>query len=125
MEAPSSPNLLESQSSLPPTELPPFSEDSDFEVNELPSEFQDLPDDDEIDEDEGVDLFGESLERDYRENPKKDQYENIGIDDDSNLHELDIGERAVIDAKLKRRDRERARLEGHLPAAFMDGKTKK
>jgi len=56
--------MLDSQSSPPPTtDLPPFSEDSDFEVNELPSEYQDLPDDDELEDDEGVDLFGENMEK--------------------------------------------------------------
>ncbi|ORX54733.1 hypothetical protein BCR36DRAFT_10722 [Piromyces finnis] len=112
---------VESSSPPPTTDLPPFSEDSDFEVNELPSEYQDLPDDDELEDDEGVDLFGDNMEKDYRENAKKDHYEAVDIDDNE-YNELDIGERAIVDAKLNKRDREKARLEGHLPAAFIDGK---
>lgn len=108
-----------SSSPPPTTDLPPFSEDSDFEENELPSEFQELPDDDELEDDEGVDLFGENMEKDYRENARKDHYESDDIDDNE-YNELDIGERAIVDAKLNRRDREKARLEGHLPAAFID-----
>ncbi|KAI8826242.1 MCM2/3/5 family-domain-containing protein [Fimicolochytrium jonesii] len=60
------------------------------------------------------------LDRDYRENVRLDRYE---IDDAAEAEELDamdLETRQLVEAKLRRRDREAARREGRLPAAYMD-----
>ena len=79
----------------------------------------DLPDDDE--NDSGEDLFGSDLvERDYRENDRLDRYDDRDLDDENAFSDLDGDTRALVEAKLRRRDREVARREGRLPAAFLD-----
>lgn len=68
------------------------------------------------DDDEGEDLFGEDIDRDYRENPLLDHYE-VDSDIDREVHDdIDVVTRRLVEAKLDRRDRE----EGRLPRAFLD-----
>ncbi|KAJ5111553.1 Nucleic acid-binding OB-fold [Penicillium argentinense] len=109
---PSSPTAL--GSSPPPM---PFDEDGDDdEEAEL---IPDIDDVDELAEDEdGIDLFGDNFERDYRDG-EEDQYANEGyIDDDGDHEEIDAATRRQLDARLNKRDQELARRR-RMPAAFL------
>jgi uncharacterized protein with von Willebrand factor type A (vWA) domain len=54
--------------------------------------------------------------RDYRENPDQDFYEQESADEEEDMVEMSRDARRVVEAKLRRRDRE----QGRLPAAFLD-----
>ncbi|KAJ5626198.1 Nucleic acid-binding OB-fold [Penicillium lagena] len=110
---PSSPAAL--GSSPPPI---PFDmgNDDDEEETEL---VQDIDDIDELAEDEdGIDLFGDNFERDYRAG-EEEHYQNADyIDDEEDYQELDAATRRQLDARLNKRDRELARRR-RMPAAFL------
>jgi DNA replication licensing factor MCM2 len=57
--------------------------------------------------------------RDYKENERQDRYDMESADDED-YDSIDMETRQLVEAKLRRRDRERARLEGRLPPAFLD-----
>lgn len=109
---PSSPTAL--GSSPPPM---PFEEDED--EDEGAELIPDIDDVDELAEDEdGIDLFGDNFERDYRDG-EEEQYANEGyIDDDGDHDELDAATRRQLDARLNKRDQELARRR-RMPAAFL------
>lgn len=78
---------------------------------------QDIDDADELAEDEdGINLFGDDFERDYREHGPE-TYDGEGIDDEEQ-EELDLATRRQLEARLNRRDRELARRR-RMPAAFL------
>ncbi|KAL1954122.1 hypothetical protein VTO42DRAFT_1746 [Malbranchea cinnamomea] len=111
-------------SSPPPSSPPvlPFGEgDDDDDDDDMAAEdgfIQDIDDIDEMAEDEdGIDLFADTFERDYRDRGP-DNYEAAGIDDEGEHEELDIGTRRRLEAQLNKRDRELARRRT-LPAAFL------
>lgn len=80
----------------------------------------DIDDVDEMAEDEdGIDLFADTFDRDYRERGD-DTYEGIGIDDEGDFDDLDLATRRRLEARLDRRDRELSRRK-NLPAAFLQG----
>ena len=60
------------------------------------------------------------FDSDYQANPRLDNY-NIDEIDDGMQSELSIGDRLAVDTLLDRRDRQRMRAEGRLPAAFLEG----
>ncbi|KAI1306143.1 MCM-domain-containing protein [Xylaria venustula] len=93
-------------------------DDDDDEIEEEPEIQDDLEDLDEMAEDD-VDLFREGYERDYQDKGENDEYERIGLDDDGEFDDLDLGERRRLEAQLNRRDREVARRRA--PAAFLPG----
>ncbi|KAF9012404.1 MCM2/3/5 family-domain-containing protein [Cyathus striatus] len=98
---PSTPARRDSHSSLPPSSPPaPFS-DTDDSLDER-NAVQDL--DDEEDE-EGEDLFGETLAEDYAPNELLDQYSDAGIDDNDELDELSAAARREAERQMARRDR--------------------
>ncbi|KAL4900829.1 hypothetical protein BDW74DRAFT_161168 [Aspergillus multicolor] len=103
-------------SSPPPSSPPmlPFDEDEDERDEEAELDIDDI---EEMAEDEdGIDLFGDTFERDYRSG-KDDRYRGRYIDDDDQ-EELDLGSRRVLEAQMDRRDRafdQRRRM----PAAFL------
>ncbi|KAJ2655956.1 MCM DNA helicase complex subunit [Coemansia sp. RSA 1200] len=73
------------------------------------------------DEDEGEDLFGPGMERDYQYNAQLDTYDARMVDD-SAFATMDPGERARVEARLRRRDREEGRgtrATSRIPLAFM------
>ncbi|KAJ5965760.1 Nucleic acid-binding OB-fold, partial [Penicillium waksmanii] len=109
---PSSPTAL--GSSPPPM---PFDEDDD--EDEGAELIPDIDDVDELAEDEdGIDLFGDNFERDYRDG-EEEQYANEGyIDDDGDHDEIDAATRRQLDARLNKRDQELARRR-RMPAAFL------
>ncbi|CAI7678802.1 unnamed protein product [Penicillium manginii] len=109
---PSSPTAL--GSSPPPM---PFDEDDD--EDEGAELIPDIDDVDELAEDEdGIDLFGDNFERDYRDGEEEHYANEAYIDDDGDHDELDAGTRRQLDARLNKRDQELARRR-RMPAAFL------
>ncbi|MGH0164069.1 UNVERIFIED_CONTAM: hypothetical protein FKN15_046405, partial [Acipenser sinensis] len=84
--------------SSPGRDLPPFEDESEGLIggDALPEE-----------EEDGEELIGDGMERDYRAIPELDQFEAEGLDDDEDLSELSPGARAAAEEAMKRRDRER------------------
>ncbi|BDD61019.1 MCM DNA helicase complex subunit [Monascus purpureus] len=105
-------------SSPPPSSPPmlPFDDDNDRdEEDELLGDIDDI---EEMAEDEdGIDLFADNFERDYREHTD-DHYRGNYIDDEEDHNELDLGARRELEARLNRRDRELERRR-RMPAAFL------
>ncbi|ORY73673.1 DNA replication licensing factor MCM2 [Protomyces lactucae-debilis] len=95
----------------------PFSDFGDEE--EEPWRQDEVPDLQE--DEEGEDLFGPNMERDYGGNDEQDAYDPDDIDDAGDYGDLSAAERRAVDARLARRDRELAREAGRRPAAFLDG----
>lgn len=78
----------------------------------------DIDDIDEMAEDEdGIDLFADNFERDYRSR-EDDTYGGADIDDEGDYDELDVAARRQLEARLNKRDRELARRR-RMPAAFL------
>ena len=78
----------------------------------------DLEDADEMAEDEaGIDLFGDSFDRDY-DRQDDGPYRGRMIDDDEDIEGMDLASRRQLEARLNRRDRELAN-QRRLPAAFL------
>lgn len=97
----------------------PFDEDDDNERDEEAELLGDIDDVEEMAEDEdGIDLFGDSFERDYRAGDD-DQYRGEYIDDDDqDQASIDLGERRQLEARMNKRDREMDRRR-RMPAAFL------
>ncbi|XP_068172376.1 DNA replication licensing factor MCM2 isoform X2 [Antennarius striatus] len=97
-----SPNHLSRMGDLtssPGRDLPPFEDESEGLLGEgqLPGE----------EEDDGEDLIGDGMERDYRAISVLDQYEAEGLDlDDEDLSEMSPGIRAAAEEAMRKRDRE-------------------
>ncbi|KAJ2681527.1 MCM DNA helicase complex subunit, partial [Coemansia spiralis] len=129
---------------LPPSSPPPFSpfpgfgqgddddddglEDAGLGADDLPGQLDEaaqrddegemLALDDEEDE-EGEDLFGPGMERDYRRSERLDQYEGELLDD-TEYGVMDARERARVEARMRRRDLEEGRsVKSRIPLAFM------
>ncbi|RVE73345.1 hypothetical protein OJAV_G00049230 [Oryzias javanicus] len=86
--------------SSPGRDLPPFEDESEGLLGDTP-----LPGEEE--EDEGEELIGDGMERDYRVIPELDRYEDEGLDlDDEELPDLSPGARAAAEEEMRRRDRE-------------------
>ncbi|KAF2267390.1 MCM-domain-containing protein [Lojkania enalia] len=96
---------------------PMFPQDED-EDQDLIDDDNLIPDVDDLDEDaeevEGIDLFADNFERDYRER-ENDAYEGIGIDDEE-YEEMDLAARRDITRRLDARDREAWR---RMPPVFL------
>uniref|UniRef100_A0A3Q4H521 DNA replication licensing factor MCM2 n=1 Tax=Neolamprologus brichardi TaxID=32507 RepID=A0A3Q4H521_NEOBR len=85
--------------SSPGRDLPPFEDESEGLLGDGP-----LPGEEEED---GEELIGDGMERDYRAIPELDQYEAEGLDlDDEELSELSPGARAAAEEAMRRRDRQ-------------------
>ena len=93
----------------------PFDDEDDERDEEAELDIDDI---EEMAEDEdGIDLFGDNFDRDYR-GGNDERYRGRYIDDDEDHEELDIGARRELDARLDRRDHELARRR-RMPAAFL------
>ncbi|BCS22080.1 MCM DNA helicase complex subunit MCM2 [Aspergillus puulaauensis] len=104
-------------SSPPPSSPPmlPFDDDEDERDEEAELDIDDI---EEMAEDEdGIDLFGDTFDRDYRSG-KEDRYRGRYIDDGDDQEEIDIGARRELEARLDRRDLELSRRR-RMPAAFL------
>jgi DNA replication licensing factor MCM2 len=79
----------------------------------------DIDDADEMAEDEdGIDLFGNNMMKDYKKSREDDRYSDRDIDDEGDYADLDAAERRRLEARLNKRDRELAR-QRRMPAAFL------
>ncbi|KAF4563385.1 MCM DNA helicase complex subunit [Pleurotus pulmonarius] len=93
---------LRVSSSLPPSSPPaPFS-DTDDSLDERDA-IRDAEGDD--DDEEGEDLFGQTLEDDYTGNDILDTYSDTGLNDDEEAEELTAAGRRAAEMKMARRDR--------------------
>ncbi|PWY87512.1 MCM-domain-containing protein [Aspergillus heteromorphus CBS 117.55] len=114
----------ETSSVAPPSSPPPSSppmlpfDDDDNERDEEAELLGDIDDIDEMAEDEdGIDLFGDTFEKDYR-STADEQYRGEYIDDDEDHEELDVATRRQLEARMNKRDRELERRR-RMPAAFL------
>jgi DNA replication licensing factor MCM2 len=102
--------------SSPP--LPPLSGQDDDDLDEENEIIADIDDADEMAEDQdGIDLFADNFERDYRER-EDDRYDDADIDDEGEYEDLDLATRRQLEARLDRRDRVLAQ-QRRMPAAFL------
>ncbi|KAF5121968.1 DNA replication licensing factor mcm2 [Metarhizium brunneum] len=109
-------------SPMPSSPPAPFNIEHGVEDDDDVEEEAEIQDDlDDIDEmaDDDVDLFREGFETDYRSR-EDDAYEGMGLDDDGEFDDMDLGSRRRLEAQLNRRDREVARRQ-RIPAAFLPG----
>ncbi|KJH48629.1 MCM2/3/5 family protein [Dictyocaulus viviparus] len=58
----------------------------------------------DVEEEEGENLFGDDMERDYRAQPELDVYSESGMDDASDVEELSIGARQAAEREMAQRD---------------------
>jgi DNA replication licensing factor MCM2 len=92
----------------------PHDDDADaLDDDDLMRDVDDL--DEEAEEAEGIDLFADDFENDYRAR-ENDMYEGEGIDDEGDYDDLDLAQRRELDRRLNRRDQEARR---RMPAAFL------
>lgn len=121
-EPPSSPLGSSPPVNLPSSPAEPFHDD-DADLLDQQELVDDL--DEQVEEEDGEDLFGDNMEKDYRDLENQPGYdlgaENI---DDEDYDVLDPELRRQVDKSLNRRDRELARQNGanggRLGAAFLD-----
>ncbi|KHN95212.1 DNA replication licensing factor mcm2 [Metarhizium album ARSEF 1941] len=107
---------------MPSSPPAPFAIEHGMEDDDEVEEEAGIQDDiDDLDEmaDDDVDLFREGFEADYRSR-EDDAYEAIGLDDQGEFNDMDLGARRRLEAQLNRRDREVARRQ-RIPAAFLPG----
>lgn len=98
--------------------LPLNDEDDDDDMAQDEGLVEDIDDADEMaEEEDGIDLFADNFEHDYRERGNEN-YGGADIDDDGDHEELDAAARRQLDARLNKRDRELARRR-KMPAAFL------
>ncbi|KAL9610629.1 MAG: hypothetical protein Q9167_004671 [Letrouitia subvulpina] len=117
---------IPSSSAVPPSSPPPSSppvlpldDEDDTGLDPDADLIGDIDDADEMAEDEdGIDLFADNFERDYRVR-ENDAYVGADIDDEGDYDELDPAARRQLEARLNKRDRELARRR-RMPAAFLD-----
>lgn len=106
--------------SSPPPSSPPIPplDDDDEGIDPDADLIGDIDDVDELAEDaDGIDLFADNFERDYRAR-ENDAYLGSDIDDEGDNEELDLATRRQLEARLNKRDRELARRR-RMPAAFL------
>ncbi|CAO3693162.1 unnamed protein product [Rhizopus stolonifer] len=119
-DLPSELNTPADASVLLPSSPVPFL--SEFDRNDILEE--DIVDDGYGDNDgsdgDGIDLFNNDMEADYREDGSQDRYEAEGVDD-VNYEPIDMAARQEVDRMLQRRDLEIRRREGRVAGAFIDG----
>ena len=88
-------------------------EDGPGPDDDLIGDIEDL--DEMAEEEDGIDLFGDNFERDYRFR-EDDQYAGADLDDEGDYDDLDLADRRQLEARLNKRDREARR---RMPAAFL------
>ncbi|XP_053153412.1 DNA replication licensing factor MCM2 [Hemicordylus capensis] len=98
--------------SSPGRDLPPFEDESEGLLGA-----EGLPDEEEED---GEELIGEGMERDYRPIPELDVYEPEGLAmDDEDIEELTASQREAADRAMKQRDREMDRGLGRIRSGLL------
>ena len=100
--------------------MPPMDDEDDEGLDPDRDLIGDIDDADEMAEDEdGIDLFRDDFERDYKKR-EKDNYEGLDIDDEGDYEDLNLADRRQLEARLNRRDRELARQRRMAPAFLQD-----
>uniref|UniRef100_UPI00398E7B76 DNA replication licensing factor MCM2 n=1 Tax=Pristiophorus japonicus TaxID=55135 RepID=UPI00398E7B76 len=91
--------------SSPGRDLPPFEDESEglLGTDVLVEE-----------EEDGEDLMGDELERDYRAIPELDVYEREGLDDEEDLEEMTASQRAEAEREMRRRDHAEGMRQGRM-----------
>eukprot|EP00061_Rhincodon_typus_P016047 g44054.t1 len=91
--------------SSPGRDLPPFEDESEglLGTDVLAEE-----------EEDGEDLMGDDLERDYLAIPELDVYEREGLDDDEDLEEMTASQRAEAEREMRRRDHAEGLRQGRM-----------
>jgi DNA replication licensing factor MCM2 len=97
---------LDPITSSPGRDLPAFEDESELLGG------ADGRDMDEEEEEDGENLFGDDMERDYRPVPHLDRYDRDVLDDEGDFDLLDEGARRDAEAEMRRRDREEGRMAG-------------
>ncbi|KAI0344781.1 MCM-domain-containing protein [Trametopsis cervina] len=94
-------------SSLPPSSPPlPFSDtDDSMDERDAVRDADDGPDEEE----DGEDLFGETLEDDYAVNEVLDRYSDADLNDEEEIAEMSLAQRRAAEATMQRRDRQARR----------------
>lgn len=72
-----------------------------------------MDNDEDVEDEEGEDLFGDNMADDYRPIPEMDYYSADGLDDTS-VSELSITARIAAEADMRQRDRDEGRVKGRL-----------
>ncbi|KAG7885211.1 hypothetical protein KL938_001468 [Ogataea parapolymorpha] len=103
---PSSPAGAGSSAGSSPRHMPsspglPFDDEEEEEEREYFNDVDDL--EEQLEEQTGVDLIGDAMERDYVANPEQDTYEEADLDDQE-YEELSAAERRRVDQMLNQRD---------------------
>jgi len=91
--------------SSPGRDLPAFEDEGDLVGDDGPRDAEE--------DDDGEDLFGDNMERDYRPMPELERYDPAAIDDDD-FDLMSEGDRAVAEAQMRRRDKEEGRVTGRM-----------
>lgn len=107
----------------PPSSPPMLPFDDDEQDHERDEESEAMGDIDELEEmaedEDGIDLFGDTFERDYGRPDDDNRYRGQYIDDDEQEDDgVDLGARRQLEARMYRRDRELERRR-RMPAAFL------
>lgn len=89
--------------SSPGRDLPPFEDESEL-----------LGYNREDDEEDGEELFGDEMERDYQPMPELDRFEEDGLDDNADLSDLSMSERMAAEREMRKRDREEMAATGRM-----------
>ena len=97
-DMPSRRSRMDPVTSSPGRDLPPF-EDEDL-LGE--------PRNEELEEEDGEELFGDNMEQDYRPMPGLDRYDRELLDEED-YDMMSEGDRAAAEAVLRKRDREEGR----------------
>lgn len=58
-----------------------------------------------VEEEDGEELFGDDMERDYLPNPALDRYDPENLDDEADFSDISQGDRRAAEAEMARRDR--------------------
>uniref|UniRef100_A0A8D2J1F1 DNA replication licensing factor MCM2 n=1 Tax=Varanus komodoensis TaxID=61221 RepID=A0A8D2J1F1_VARKO len=104
--------------SSPGRDLPPFEDESEGLLGA-----EGPPDDEE--EEDGEELIGEGMERDYRPIPELDVYEAEGLAmDDEDIEELTASQRAAAERAMRQRDHEMGRGLGRMHSGLLYGISK-
>ncbi|KAI9889483.1 MAG: MCM DNA helicase complex subunit [Vezdaea aestivalis] len=113
--------------SSPPASSPPMmrglNDDDEDEDGDNPHDelIPDIDDADEMAEDEdGIDLFGDSFERDYRSR-EDDNYAGAEIDDERDYDDMNVADRRNLERLMNKADKRRAAQRGAAWADISDG----
>ena len=109
--------------SSPGRDLPPFADETAAE--DILGDDENVAENVQIEEQEGEELFGERMERDYRAIPELDVYEAEGLDEREDISdELSPTARGEAEMEMRRRDRAERAAQGRMRRGLLYGMTK-